>query len=53
LAAAVLGALDSRCCLSDPVRHGLATKAEDWPFSTIHRDLRAKVDKTPTLRAVA
>ena len=40
-------------CLSDPVRHGLATKAEDWPFSTIHRDLRAKVDVSTALRAVA
>ncbi|MGV6810792.1 MAG: REP-associated tyrosine transposase [Brevirhabdus sp.] len=23
-----------------PVRNGLATKAQDWPFSSIHRDIR-------------
>jgi putative transposase len=40
-------------CLSDPVRHGHVEAAEDWPFSTIHRDMRAKVGGSPTLRAVA
>lgn len=40
-------------CLSDPVRHGLVARAEDWPFSTLHRDLRAKVGESPTLQAVA
>nr|MCU0904555.1 transposase [Tabrizicola sp.] len=40
-------------CLSDPVRHGLVAQAEDWPFSTIHRDLRAAVGGPPTLRNVA
>ena len=40
-------------CLTDPVRHGLVAKAEDWPFSTVHRDLRAKVAGSSTLRAVA
>ncbi|MDP3195096.1 transposase [Tabrizicola sp.] len=40
-------------CLTDPVRHGLVTRPEEWPFSTIHRDLRAKVGESPTLQAVA
>lgn len=40
-------------CLTDPVRHGLVTSPEEWPFSTIHRDLRARVGESPTLRAVA
>ena len=40
-------------CLSDPVRHGLVARAEDWPFSTLHRDLRARVGESPTLQAVA
>ncbi len=40
-------------CLSDPVRHGLVAAAEEWPFSTLHRDLRATVGESPTLRAVA
>lgn len=40
-------------CLSDPVRHGYVEEAADWPFSTIHRDLRAKVGGPPTLRDVA
>jgi putative transposase len=40
-------------CLSDPVRHGYVEQAADWPFSTIHRDLRAKVGASPTLRTVA
>jgi putative transposase len=40
-------------CLNDPVRHGLVVKATDWPFSTIHRDLRTRVGESPTLRDVA
>lgn len=40
-------------CLADPVRHGLVGDAADWPFSTLHRDLRAKVGASPTLRDVA
>jgi putative transposase len=28
-------------CLWNPVRHGLVARAEDWPYSSIHRDLRA------------
>ncbi|MEM6758569.1 MAG: transposase [Pseudomonadota bacterium] len=27
-------------CLADPVNHGLVTTAEDWPYSSIHRDRR-------------
>ena len=34
-------------CLDDPVRHGLVSDPVDWPFSTIHRDLRAKVAGLP------
>jgi len=40
-------------CLADPHRHGLVTDPADWPFSTIHRDLRAKVGGSPTLPAAA
>ena len=40
-------------CLSDPVRHGIVASAEDWPFSTVHRDRRAKVGESPTLQGVA
>ncbi len=40
-------------CLSDPVRHGLVAKPEDWPFSTIHRDLRRQVGDPPTIQHVA
>jgi len=40
-------------CLSDPVRHCYVEQAADWPFSTIHRDMRRKVGESPTLRAVA
>lgn len=28
-------------CLWNPVKHGLVARAEDWPFSSIHRDMRA------------
>ncbi len=27
-------------CLWNPVRHGIVAQAEDWPFSSIHRDIR-------------
>lgn len=27
-------------CLWNPVRHGLVKRAEDWPYSSIHRDQR-------------
>jgi putative transposase len=27
-----------QACWNDPVRHGLVTRAEDWPFSSFHRD---------------
>lgn len=40
-------------CNADPVRHALVTEAADWPFSTLHRDLRATVGGSPTLQVVA
>ncbi|AOZ69987.1 hypothetical protein LPB142_12185 [Rhodobacter xanthinilyticus] len=27
-------------CWQDPVRHGLVRTPEDWPYSSLHRDLR-------------
>lgn len=27
-------------CWGNPVKHGLTARAVDWPFSTIHRDIR-------------
>ncbi len=27
-------------CWENPVRHGLVDRATDWPFSSIHRDIR-------------
>ena len=30
-------------CLWNPVRHGLVSQAEGWPFSSIHRDRRRGV----------
>ncbi len=34
-----------RYCWWNPVKHGLAERAADWPYSSIHRDIRAgKVD---------
>ena len=27
-------------CWHNPVKHGLAERPEDWPYSSIHRDLR-------------
>ncbi|MHA7877115.1 REP-associated tyrosine transposase [Roseivivax sp.] len=29
-----------RACWCDPVKHGLVARAEDWPFSSLHRDRR-------------
>jgi len=28
-------------CWGNPVKHGLVDRAVDWPFSSIHRDMRA------------
>jgi len=28
-------------CWGNPVRHGLVTRAVDWPYSSLHRDIRA------------
>lgn len=28
-------------CWGNPVKHGLVRQAADWPFSSIHRDIRA------------
>ncbi len=30
-----------RYCLRNPVKHGLVSRAVDWPHSSIHRDIRA------------
>ena len=27
-------------CWHDPVHHGLAPRPEDWPYSSLHRDMR-------------
>lgn len=27
-----------RYCWNNPVKHGLAARPEDWPFSSVHRD---------------
>jgi len=27
-------------CHFNPVKHGLAERPEDWPYSTVHRDMR-------------
>ena len=29
-----------RHCWFNPVRHGLVERPEDWPYSSVHRDLR-------------
>lgn len=36
-------------CLWNPVKHGLVAQAEDWPFSSIHRDMRAGMLFDPRL----
>ncbi|SMX38275.1 REP-associated tyrosine transposase [Maliponia aquimaris] len=28
-------------CILDPVKHGLVERPEDWPYSSVHRDMRA------------
>jgi putative transposase len=28
-------------CWGNPVKHGLVARAAEWPFSSIHRDIRA------------
>jgi putative transposase len=30
-----------RYCWGNPVKHGLVERAVDWPYSSIHRDIRA------------
>lgn len=30
-----------RYCCGNPVKHGLVERPADWPFSSIHRDIRA------------
>ena len=30
-----------RYCWISPVKHGLVDRPADWPFSSIHRDIRA------------
>ncbi|MCB1330412.1 MAG: transposase [Maritimibacter sp.] len=34
-------AMHVRYCWGNPVKHGLVARATDWPFSSIHRDVRA------------
>lgn len=29
-----------RYCHVNPVKHGFAERAEDWPYSSVHRDIR-------------
>jgi putative transposase len=29
-----------RYCWGNPVKHELVEKPEDWPYSTVHRDIR-------------
>ncbi|MBY0374671.1 MAG: hypothetical protein K2Q23_11795 [Bryobacteraceae bacterium] len=50
MAAAVLGASRPgeadfvnhvRYCRGNPVKHGYVERAVDWPYSSIHRDIRA------------
>ena len=30
-------------CTINPVKHGLVTRVCDWPHSSFHRDVRAKL----------
>lgn len=30
-----------RYCIMNPVKHGLVEAPEDWPYSSVHRDMRA------------
>ncbi|GGD47426.1 REP-associated tyrosine transposase [Sinisalibacter lacisalsi] len=34
-------AMHVQYCWANPVKHGLVTRAVDWPYSSIHRDIRA------------
>ncbi len=34
-------AVHVRYCWSNPVKHGFVDRAVDWPYSSIHRDIRA------------
>ena len=34
-------AMHVRYCWSNPVKHGFVKQASDWPYSSIHRDIRA------------
>jgi putative transposase len=31
----------SRVCWGNPVKHGYVTRAVDWPYSSVHREMRA------------
>ncbi len=35
--------LHLRYCWLNPVKHGLVTRAVDWPWSSVHRDIRRGV----------
>ena len=49
LATPFLGASDQgrgrhiEYCYINPVKHGLVTCVRDWPYSSFHRDVRAKL----------
>ena len=30
-----------RYCHANPVKHGFVERGEDWPYSSVHRDIRA------------
>ncbi|WP_434784436.1 REP-associated tyrosine transposase [Sinisalibacter aestuarii] len=30
-----------RYCHFNPVKHGFVARPQDWPFSSVHRDIRA------------
>lgn len=34
-------AMHIRYCWGNPVKHGLVERASDWPYSSVHRDIRA------------
>lgn len=34
-------AVHVRYCITNPVKHGLVERPEDWPHSSVHRDIRA------------
>ncbi len=42
-----------RYCCTNPVKHGFVARAADWPFSSIHRDIRlGRVDAEITDGAI-